>query len=65
MNWISTNPEVPEEAWCKDFGAFKLVGRGASPGTLLQEINPVSARASDFRQTQQRLGKRYTGLSLP
>ena len=37
MNWISGNPEVPEGAWCKDFGTFKLVGRGASPGTLLTE----------------------------
>ena len=25
MNWISTNPEVPEGAWCRDFGTFKVV----------------------------------------
>jgi hypothetical protein len=35
MNWISTNPEVPEGPWCKDFGSFKLVGHGSRPGTLL------------------------------
>ena len=40
MNWISTNPEVPEGAWCKDFGTFKLVGHGASPGTLLEKDQP-------------------------
>lgn len=40
MNWISANPEVPEGAWCKDFGTFKLVGHGASPGTLLTKDQP-------------------------
>jgi hypothetical protein len=40
MNWISTNPEVPDGAWCKDFGTFKLVGRGAAPGTLLARDQP-------------------------
>jgi hypothetical protein len=37
MKWISTNPEVPEGPWCKDFGSFKLVGHGSRPGTLLDE----------------------------
>jgi hypothetical protein len=41
MNWISTNPEVPDDAWCKDFGAFKLVGHGESPGTLLTRNQTV------------------------
>jgi hypothetical protein len=40
MDWISTNPEVPEGSWCKDFGTFKLVGHGASPGTLLTRHQP-------------------------
>src|ERR1017187_6784326 len=26
MEWVLSNPEVPDEPWCKDFGAFKLVG---------------------------------------
>jgi len=40
MNWVSRNPEVPEGAWCKDFGTFKLVGYGALPATLLAEDQP-------------------------
>jgi hypothetical protein len=40
MYWTSTNPEVPEGAWCKDFGTFKLVGHGALPGTLLTKDQP-------------------------
>jgi hypothetical protein len=40
MNWISTNPEVPSGAWCKDSGTFKLVGRGAQPGTFLEKNQP-------------------------
>ena len=40
MNWISANPEVPEGAWCKDFGTFKLVGHGATPGTFLEKDQP-------------------------
>jgi len=37
MKRISTNPEVPEGPWCKDFGSFKLVGHGSRPGTLLDK----------------------------
>jgi hypothetical protein len=33
--WIGENPEVPEGAWCKDFGSFKLVGEGRYPKTFL------------------------------
>lgn len=33
--WIETNPEVPEGDWFKDFGSFKLCGRGALPTTFL------------------------------
>ena len=40
MVWISTNPEVPEGQWGKDFGTFKLVGSGALPGTLLTGDQP-------------------------
>ena len=27
LAWINTRPELPEGAWCKDFGIFKLVGQ--------------------------------------
>ena len=33
--WIDSDPEVPETDWFKDFGSFKLCGRGALPRTFL------------------------------
>jgi hypothetical protein len=33
--WIDTSPEVPEGDWHKDFGSFKLCGRGALAKTFL------------------------------
>lgn len=33
--WIETNPEVPEGDWYRDFGSFKICGRGALPKTFL------------------------------
>ena len=33
--WIETKPEVPEGDWYKDFGSFKLCGRGSLAKTLL------------------------------
>jgi len=38
--WITTNPEVPDGPWCKDFGTFKLVGRGPIPSTFLEKNQP-------------------------
>jgi hypothetical protein len=35
MEWVLTNPEVPDGPWCKDFGSFKLAGEGALPKTFL------------------------------
>ena len=29
--WISTDPEVPDGPWWKDFGTFKLTGRRRLP----------------------------------
>jgi len=40
MEWVRGNPEVPDEAWCKDFGTFKLVGHGAIPGAFLEQEQP-------------------------
>ena len=33
--WIETRPEVPEGDWHKDFGSFKLCGRGSLAKTFL------------------------------
>ena len=33
--WIESKPEVPAEAWYKDFGSFKLCGEGSHPKTFL------------------------------
>jgi hypothetical protein len=32
---MGTNPEVPEGDWYKDFGSFKLCGRGPLAKTFL------------------------------
>jgi len=33
--WMESEPEVPENDWFKDFGTFKICGRGARPKTFL------------------------------
>ncbi len=33
--WIDSKPEVPDADWVKDFGSFKLCGRGSLPKTFL------------------------------
>jgi hypothetical protein len=33
--WIDSSPEVPDGEWFKDFGSFKLCGRGSLPSTFL------------------------------
>ncbi len=33
--WVETKPEVPEGDWYKDFGSFKICGRGALARTFL------------------------------
>ena len=33
--WIESAPEVPEGDWFKDFGPFKICGRGKLPKTFL------------------------------
>jgi hypothetical protein len=35
--WIESNPELPDGDWFKDFGSFKLAGRGNRPSTLLEK----------------------------
>lgn len=33
--WIETRPQTPEGDWYKDFGSFKICGRGPYPKTFL------------------------------
>ena len=33
--WIDANPEVPENDWYRDFGSFKLCGRGGLTKAVL------------------------------
>ena len=33
--WKASDPEVPDGDWYKDFGTFKLCGRGRFPSTFL------------------------------
>ena len=33
--WIDSKPEVPAGDWHKDFGSFKICGRGSFPKTFL------------------------------
>ncbi len=33
--WLESRPEVPEGLWFKDFGSFKLCGKGRYPTTFL------------------------------
>jgi hypothetical protein len=40
LSWIQANPDVPDGAWCKDFGTFKLVGEGPTPKTFLTADQP-------------------------
>ena len=37
LAWARTEPEAPDGDWYKDFGSFKLCGRGAYPKTILTE----------------------------
>jgi hypothetical protein len=34
--WLESRPEVPEGFWFKDFGSFKLCGKGRFPTTFLR-----------------------------
>ncbi len=33
--WIDSQPEVPDGDWYKDFGSFKICGKGTFPKTFL------------------------------
>jgi hypothetical protein len=40
--WIESKPLVPEGKWYKDFGSFKLCGKGKYPKTFLTSGQPAT-----------------------
>jgi hypothetical protein len=43
--WVESHPQVPEGEWYKDFGSFKLCGKGAYPKTFLLAGQPAKGLA--------------------
>jgi hypothetical protein len=43
--WIATQPEVPDGDWYKDFGSFKICGRGSYPKTFLLRSHAAKGKA--------------------
>jgi hypothetical protein len=43
--WIESSPTVPEGEWYKDFGSFKICGRGAYPKTFLLRGQPAKGES--------------------
>jgi hypothetical protein len=43
--WVETRPQVPEGDWYKDFGSFKICGRGSYPKTFLLRGQPAKGEA--------------------
>jgi hypothetical protein len=43
--WMESKPEVPETDWFKDFGSFKICGRGRYPKTFLLRGQPATGQA--------------------
>ena len=39
--WVESHPLVPEGAWYKDFGSFKICGEGPCPKTFLLSGQPA------------------------
>ena len=42
--WIETKPSVPDGPWFKDFGSFKLCGKGEYPKTFLLRSQGATGR---------------------
>ena len=43
--WIDSEPEVPDGDWFKDFGSFKICGRGSLPKTFLGRGQAAKGKA--------------------
>src|ERR1035437_4520102 len=50
--WIDSKPEAPDDDWYKDFGSFKICGKGALPKTFL-----LSGQAAKGKAVSQSRGK--------
>ena len=44
-NWVESEPEVAEGDWYKDFGSFKICGKGTLPRTFLLRGQVAKGRA--------------------
>lgn len=42
--WRESEPEAPEGDWYKDFGSFKICGRGQYPKTFLLRGQPAKGQ---------------------
>ena len=42
--WRESSPEAPDGDWYKDFGSFKLCGRGRYPKTFLLKGQPAKGQ---------------------
>ena len=42
--WKAQDPDVPDGDWYKDFGTFKLCGRGKLPSTFLMTGQPAKGK---------------------
>jgi len=40
--WIDSKPEVPVGDWYKDFGTFRICGKGSYPKTQKESNNPAT-----------------------
>jgi len=42
--WRESEPEAPDGDWYKDFGSFKICGRGKYPKTFLLRGQPANGQ---------------------
>jgi hypothetical protein len=42
--WRESEPDAPEGLWCKDFGTFKICGKGQCPKTFLLRGQPAKGK---------------------
>jgi hypothetical protein len=51
--WIASQPEVPEGDWYKDFGTFKICGKGKFPKTFLLKGQAAKGKPLSRRRLDQ------------
>ncbi len=47
QTWLQSAPDIPEGDWYKDFGSFKLAGRGSYPRTFLTKGQVAKGKSID------------------